>query len=845
MPSKPLAPCGRGVGERGSAWLDEPYVMHLSRLALMLADHHYSSLNREDGHRARGRVNVPEGCTLLANTYKDKVQGRTWPNQTLDEHLIGVAQGSRRITHALPSLADSLPGLVNHKPLRKRSTEARFAWQNKAADVAASQHAQAAAHGAFIVNMASTGTGKTLANARVMNALADPERGLRCAFAMGLRTLTLQTGRAFQTLLSLGEEQLAIRVGGSASRALFEHFETRAEATGSASNQALLLEEEEEGSVEFAGDAGLDERHPVLARTLHDPLVKKLLVAPVLVCTIDHLTPATESQRGGRQIAPMLRLLSGDLVLDEPDDFDLADLPTLTRLVHWAGLLGSRVLLSSATLAPALVQGLFLAYRAGRMAYQRHRGARPSGAVTPPEIACLWLDEFNQQASACATPEAFQQQHEGFAAKRHARLAQEAATPRRRCALVDVRPLASAKTDAERASALAVLLQTQALALHELHAQPDPQKPERRVSFGLIRMANIEPLVQVARALFALASPPGVQIHLCVYHSQFPLLLRSNIERRLDAALNRRDPEAVFALADIRTRLEAHPQAAQHLFIVLGSPVTEVGRDHDYDWAIVEPSSMRSLIQLVGRVKRHRVEVCGKAANVRVLDSNWRHFSKPGGPVFYRPGFETSTAQLAHRQLRHLLRPEEFGVVDARPRIVCPTPLEPHKQWVDLEHWRMAQAMLPPQTQVNSPVPAAEAAWWWWHFPPASALMTALLPQHQPFRDDTQKRVDLCLRPTDDDPERIELTEVVDLKKGSGKRYVSAQSRCKVWTDESIFSAPGICAWAEPSYDQALAELAQAKDMPLQRCAERFGTVSLPASEPGWWWHAALGFVRR
>lgn len=30
------------------------------------------------------------------------------------------------------------------------------------------------------------------------------------------------------------------------------------------------------------------------------------------------------------------------------------------------------------------------------------------------------------------------------------------------------------------------------------------------------------------------------------------------------------------------------------------------GRDHDYDWAIVEPSSMRSIIQLAGRIRRHR-----------------------------------------------------------------------------------------------------------------------------------------------------------------------------------------------------------------------------------------------
>lgn len=52
---------------------------------------------------------------------------------------------------------------------------------------------------------------------------------------------------------------------------------------------------------------------------------QKLVQAPILVCTIDHLTPATEGTRGGRQIAPMLRLMTSDLVLDEPDDFGLDD----------------------------------------------------------------------------------------------------------------------------------------------------------------------------------------------------------------------------------------------------------------------------------------------------------------------------------------------------------------------------------------------------------------------------------------------------------------------------------------------------------------------------------------
>ncbi len=66
----------------------------------------------------------------------------------------------------------------------------------------------------------------------------------------------------------------------------------------------------------------------------------------------------------------MLRLLTSDLVLDEPDDFDIADLYAVCRLVNWAGMLGTRVLLSSATLPPDLIQALYAAYLAGRKVWQ-------------------------------------------------------------------------------------------------------------------------------------------------------------------------------------------------------------------------------------------------------------------------------------------------------------------------------------------------------------------------------------------------------------------------------------------------------------------------------------------
>ncbi|MBH2019386.1 MAG: type I-F CRISPR-associated helicase Cas3 [Burkholderiales bacterium] len=821
-------------------WLGNPYVMHVSRLCLMLADHHYSSLSTDAaGKPDPARVKGLDGYPLFANTDKGQF------NQTLDEHLLGVARHSGEVTHALPRFDEHLSRL-RHKGLRKRSENARFRWQDKAADMAAGMCERSTRDGAFIVNMASTGCGKTLANARIMYSLADPDKGMRCAFAMGLRTLTLQTGRAFRDLLHLGDDDLAIRVGGSASRALFEHYEQQAEITGSASRQALI---DEDSHVVFEGN---HDAHPLLRRVMHDPQVRSLLAAPLLVCTIDHLTPATESQRGGRQIAPMLRLMSGDLVLDEPDDFDMDDLPALTRLVHWAGLLGARVLLSSATLPPALVQGLFEAYRNGRHHFQRNRGNQPGAADRPPAVCCAWVDEFSQSQADCMDAQGFAAAHEAFARMRKQAL--DKAPVRRRYGLL---PL-DAGTDRNQQSArFAELARNAALALHKAHHSVDAHSA-RRVSFGLIRMANIERLVEVALALYQQGAPHGIRIHLCTYHSQFPLLIRSSIEHQLDQALNRRQPDAVFNLPDIRQRLDAHAEPDQ-LFIVLGSPVTEVGRDHDYDWAVVEPSSMRSLIQLAGRIRRHREGECD-IPNLLVFDTNLRHFRELGKPAFCKPGFESVAFPLDTHNLVQLLPMAEGGAIDARPRIALPPGLlQPRSRLVDLEHTRMRQTMLVQTSAAAAPAtpglrqrasaqtgaaPALNAASWW-HLPPTDALLTAVLPQHQPFRLDTLERVDLCLR-LNGDEDGYELVQLMD--KPNGRRgetiFVPVDASMHHRIPDAAVEGHGISAWGQTDYMEALQLLATDMDLSLAECARRFGTVTLPKNDNGWRFHPALGFTK-
>jgi CRISPR-associated endonuclease/helicase Cas3 len=122
----------------------------------------------------------------------------------------------------------------------------------------------------------------------------------------------------------------------------------------------------------------------------NQPKNHAFLYKPVLACTIDHIIAATETTRGGKYILPCLRLLSSDLVIDEVDDFDGQDLIAIGRLIHLAGMLGRKVMISSATIPPSLAEGFFNAYQEG---WKLHSAFKQQ---TQP-IACVWVDEFKSQ----------------------------------------------------------------------------------------------------------------------------------------------------------------------------------------------------------------------------------------------------------------------------------------------------------------------------------------------------------------------------------------------------------------------------------------------------------------
>jgi CRISPR-associated endonuclease/helicase Cas3 len=396
---------------------------------------------------------------------------------------------------------------------------------------------------------------------------------------------------------------------------------------------------------------------------------KQFLYAPVLACTIDHLMAATETTRGGRYILPTLRLMSSDLVIDEIDDFTGDDLIAIGRLIHLAGMLGRKVMISSATIPPYLAEGYFKAYRDGWQLFCKTRD-------TSGIIGCAWIDEFSTQVTsnhfidtltdkkAAEAVGQYRQEHTKFIEKRVSKLQKQPA--KRKAGIIDCQKIIANHQDhhdndsnfvTSKQTAYFNVMAQSALNKHQNHHIVD-DKTHIKVSFGVIRVANITPCIELTKYLLEKDWPEPTEVRVMAYHSRQVLLLRSNQEQHLDKVLKRKEKqgERPLALSDsiIRQHLTDIKTSSSDienvLFILVATPVEEVGRDHDFDWAVIEPSSYRSIIQLAGRVKRHR-DGGVETPNIALMQYNLKgiqHNQEPNQKVFTNPGFEEYRTLKSH-----------------------------------------------------------------------------------------------------------------------------------------------------------------------------------------------------
>ncbi|MCP4985322.1 MAG: type I-F CRISPR-associated helicase Cas3 [Colwellia sp.] len=660
---------------------DDSYrlVLHHSRLCLMLADHYYSSLDAEE--------NWQDEIGLFANTYRKTKDHKEGYKQKLDEHLIGVCKNALHTAHLLPAFEKEPPVCRDVRELKKPSPK-KYGWQDKAVRGIMKWKKQQVQknQGFFAVNMASTGCGKTFANAKVMQALSVDGKSLRYILALGLRTLTLQTGDEYrERIFHQGDgSEFAVLIGSKAVLDLHHHkqsFNDEAEEnfSGSESEQSLLDED-----IEY--DCDIPQKG--LTTVLTKQKDRQFLYAPVLACTIDHLMSATETKRGGRYILPSLRLMSSDVVIDEVDDFTDSDIIAIGRLIHLIGMLGRKVMISSATIPPDLAEGYFNAYKKGWQLFSKTRDEAESS------IGCAWIDEFQTQTctiqSECSKQaiEKYTNRHNEFVGSRINSLKTQ--TVKRKAHVI---PCAIDENNAEesRQDLYFSHIHQAILDKHMLHNTTD-KKTTINVSFGVVRVANIKPCIELTQYLLRSACPPGIEIKTMAYHSQQVLLLRHIQEAHLDEVLKRKEDKGQepksFRHPLIRQHLD-NSNAKQLIFVLVATPVEEVGRDHDFDWAIVEPSSFRSIIQLAGRVRRHRMNEVD-APNVGLMQYNWKAFKdndKPDQKYFNRPGYEISTSLKTHDLNQLIPVNEVVQCLDATPRIKKNECLKENESLIDLEHF--------------------------------------------------------------------------------------------------------------------------------------------------------------
>lgn len=574
-------------------------VALLSRAALILADHLVSSQNH-CGKKAH------LSAVAYANTVKDK-NGNPQMNQDLSWHLLNVSKTAGWIAEQMafyhpPELSAGGIAAID------QVATGQFEWQESAASVLRGLANEG--EPSLVYNVAGTGSGKTRMNARAIVALRGG-RHIRFATVLNLRTLTLQTGDAYLEQIGIGSDELATVIGDKTTKILHQASKSESQMEDTDGNAA-------EDEFEVTGEC--DPLPDWIEGFLHkSPNMRPVIGAPVLVATADYLVNAGEPHKQGHHALALLRLMTSDLIIDEADGYDPGPLAAMLRLVHLSAFFGRHVVVSSATLSYPVAEAIYRAFEHGIAMRTALHKAKVQGRYA------IIHDEVPPRTGTITTLQPFIADYTAAIGEVAAVLNNKPVI--RWPTLVDIPTLSI--------NGWHHAISNAAEELHQNNHFVD-DKSGKRISVGLVRIANIKGAIPVARHLAA--SLPNARV--CCYHSQLFTLHRYNIEKRLDFLLNRKGdyPNArMLNDAAIRKIIDEH-EGPDLMLIVVATPVEEIGRDHDFDYAVVEPSSASSLVQVAGRVQRHR-RYSAVAPNVGILRFN-RNAILGVSPCFSRPGLE-------------------------------------------------------------------------------------------------------------------------------------------------------------------------------------------------------------
>jgi len=499
----------------------------------------------------------------------------------------------------------------------------RFAWQSHAA--ASARHVVATQEGGFFGCLfAGTGTGKTrgaptVLTAAVMADRRESRRNLRATLGLGLRTLATQSAQEYVDDLGFDAGDVSMVIGQPPMS--FEEY-SEASAEGSESHTSLP----DWLNVRMTDQAALPEAKTF--PSFYDRFInhtgkraanaRSLIEPPVTVCTVDHLMSIADPARSKHMLAT-IRMMSSDLILDEIDQYSPEDIAAIARLIYQVGAAGRRVIIMSATMTCDIALTLHDTYARGWARY-----AAQTGMNDHVHLLCTG-----------DTPDSYRDNRTGAAAE--AVISDCIAHVLQDVTNADVLRKTEILTPVEGWEDLVDQISTSCSHLHDKNAV---EVAGYYVSFGLARMTRISHTAALAVQLPAGEFSDRLRVKICL-HSNMPRVIRSWIEMRLKAALTRKGGAPNAGIEAFCREEGLFEQAARAglrdiEIVLVSSPVVETGTDYDFDWAVLDPYSIRSLIQTAGRVRRHRS--VHDAVNVHVLG---RPVAAMQGGRIDMPGVET------------------------------------------------------------------------------------------------------------------------------------------------------------------------------------------------------------
>lgn len=587
----------------------------ISRIFLMMSDHYVSSIQKRALTIDKNNQDVYS--LTYANTNRDFNNKSILPtfNQTLDEHLLDVGNQTKVFLDDLLKMEENLPSL-SHSTVQniiKKTNHKDFQWQDKAGDFI--HNYSQTQEPTLILNMGTTGSGKTRMNVKALGALRNNK--LRFTSVFNLKSLTLQTGEAYINQLKLNENECSILIGDKN----FLDIQTNQNI-----EEAKLDNDQPQTESEYLMDTKFDSTKDWIKRPdfIKDKIkngykIDDFIGVPVLVSTIDFCINAGDLSKGSNHHNAFLRVMTSDLIIDEIDSYEPSMLESVLRLISISAMNQRNIVISSATLSKHYITMIKKAFihgiQLGNMLHNKQHNGNIiciSNLVDPKKINHEH-DINNYIENLCVE-----------FVKNTQKLAKILPIPE----------------NVKRGSIPSIFKE----AVKPLHINNHQKIDDKTFSFGLIRVGQIKNAVLFSRKYlntnfkdekYWINNEP-TEIKFLTYHSNLLNSKRFIVEEFLDKTLN----QSTHAITNPYILDMVKKSECKHIiFIIIATPVEEIGRDHDFHWAIIEPSSIQSIIQTAGRVNRHR-KFDVSEPNIYILQYNLSYYQGKQTLYFTRPGLE-------------------------------------------------------------------------------------------------------------------------------------------------------------------------------------------------------------